>query len=104
MRRRDQPAELLQLSGVGNASELEALGVDVVHDLPGVGENLQDHLEVYVQYGGEASPSRSRPAMLYRNRPKVYLQWLRAAGRRRHEPLRGRRLRPQQRRAWPIPT
>ncbi len=41
--------QLLQLSGIGNAAELEALGVDVVHDLPGVGENLQDHLEVYVQ-------------------------------------------------------
>ena len=45
--------QLLQLSGVGNAAELEALGVDVVHDLPGVGENLQDHLEVYVQYGSK---------------------------------------------------
>ena len=43
--------QLLQLSGVGNAAELEALGVDVVHDLPGVGENLQDHLEVYIQHG-----------------------------------------------------
>src|SRR5262245_44024440 len=42
--------QLLQLSGVGNPAELEALGVDVVHDLPGVGENLQDHLEVYVQH------------------------------------------------------
>ena len=42
--------QLLQLSGIGNAAELEALGVGVVQDLPGVGENLQDHLEVYVQY------------------------------------------------------
>ena len=42
--------QLLQLSGVGNAAELGALGIDVVHDLPGVGENLQDHLEVYIQY------------------------------------------------------
>src|SRR5690349_2438982 len=45
--------QLLQLSGVGNAAELEALGVDVVHDLPGVGENLQDHLEVYIQYASK---------------------------------------------------
>lgn len=37
--------QLLQLSGVGNADELSRLGIDVVHDLPGVGENLQDHLE-----------------------------------------------------------
>ena len=42
--------QLLQLSGVGNADELRALGIDVVADRPGVGENLQDHLEVYVQY------------------------------------------------------
>jgi choline dehydrogenase len=36
---------LLMLSGVGNAAELSALGIDVVHDLPGVGENLLDHPE-----------------------------------------------------------
>jgi choline dehydrogenase-like flavoprotein len=36
---------LLMLSGVGRASELSALGIDVVHDLPGVGENLLDHPE-----------------------------------------------------------
>jgi choline dehydrogenase len=41
---------LLQLSGIGPAAVLEAAGVPVVHDLPGVGENLQDHLEVYFQY------------------------------------------------------
>jgi choline dehydrogenase len=41
--------QLLKLSGVGPASELQALGIEVVHDLPGVGENLQDHLEFYFQ-------------------------------------------------------
>ncbi|SFG19584.1 choline dehydrogenase [Neptunomonas qingdaonensis] len=41
---------LLQLSGVGPAKVLEEAGVKLVHDLPGVGENLQDHLEVYFQY------------------------------------------------------
>ncbi len=41
--------QLLKLSGVGPAAELRALGVAVVHDLPGVGENLQDHLEFYFQ-------------------------------------------------------
>ncbi|MGO9995628.1 MAG: choline dehydrogenase [Steroidobacteraceae bacterium] len=41
--------QLLKLSGVGSAAELRALGIDVVHDLPGVGENLQDHLEFYFQ-------------------------------------------------------
>ncbi len=41
--------QLLKLSGVGPAAELVALGIPVVHDLPGVGENLQDHLEFYFQ-------------------------------------------------------
>ncbi|MDZ7711216.1 MAG: FAD-dependent oxidoreductase [Roseovarius sp.] len=36
---------LLKLSGVGPADELRAHGIEVVHDLPGVGENLQDHLD-----------------------------------------------------------
>lgn len=38
-----QSPQLLELSGVGQGDHLKALGVDVVHDLPGVGENLQDH-------------------------------------------------------------
>jgi choline dehydrogenase len=41
--------QLLKLSGVGPAAELAAHGITVVHDLPGVGENLQDHLEFYLQ-------------------------------------------------------
>jgi choline dehydrogenase len=41
--------QLLKLSGIGPATELRALGIEVVHDLPGVGENLQDHLEFYFQ-------------------------------------------------------
>ena len=41
--------QLLKLSGVGPAAELQALGIPVIHDLPGVGENLQDHLEFYFQ-------------------------------------------------------
>jgi len=42
--------QLLQLSGVGPAKVLKDAGVEVVHDLPGVGENLQDHLEFYFQF------------------------------------------------------
>jgi len=41
--------QLLKLSGVGPQAELAAAGIPVVHDLPGVGENLQDHLEFYFQ-------------------------------------------------------
>jgi choline dehydrogenase len=42
---------LLKLSGIGPGEELRAHGIEVVHDLPGVGENLQDHLEFYFQMG-----------------------------------------------------
>ncbi|MCV6610488.1 MAG: choline dehydrogenase [Amphritea sp.] len=42
--------QLLQLSGIGPKQILQDAGVELVHDLPGVGENLQDHLEVYFQY------------------------------------------------------
>lgn len=41
--------KLLQLSGIGPAQVLRAAGIEVVHDLQGVGENLHDHLEVYFQ-------------------------------------------------------
>ncbi len=41
---------LLQLSGIGPAEILKDAGVELVHELPGVGENLQDHLEVYFQF------------------------------------------------------
>jgi choline dehydrogenase len=67
--------QLLELSGVGNAGELRALGIAVVHDLPAVGENLQDHLEVYVQYGCKL-PVSVAPALKWRNRPAVGLRWL----------------------------
>ena len=42
--------QMLQLSGIGNSEELKKFGIPVVQHLPGVGENLQDHLEAYVQY------------------------------------------------------
>ncbi|KAL8354803.1 hypothetical protein RB601_000529 [Gaeumannomyces tritici] len=45
--------QLLQLSGIGNAGDLRALGIDVVADLPGVGENLQDHVLASVIYEGK---------------------------------------------------
>lgn len=41
--------KILQLSGIGNGHELKALGLDVVADVPGVGENYQDHMETPVQ-------------------------------------------------------
>ena len=45
-----QSPQLLQLSGLGGAALLQAHGIPVVHELPGVGENLQDHLQARVMY------------------------------------------------------
>ena len=39
--------KLLLLSGIGPSDELKSLGIEPVHDLPGVGKNLQDHIDVY---------------------------------------------------------
>jgi choline dehydrogenase len=67
--------QILQVSGVGNAGELEALGVPVVHDLPAVGENLQDHLEVYVQHES-TQPVSVQPALKKWKRPYIGARWL----------------------------
>ena len=42
--------QILQLSGIGPGAVLQGKGIDVVHDLPGVGENLQDHLQIRSVY------------------------------------------------------
>jgi choline dehydrogenase len=67
--------QTLQLSGVGDADELKALGIDVVANLPGVGEHLQDHLEVYVQHAC-TQPVSVAPYLRYRHRPWVGATWL----------------------------
>jgi choline dehydrogenase len=67
--------QLLQLSGVGNADELRAFGIDVLADVPGVGEHLQDHLEVYIQYACK-QPVSMAPYLQWRYRPWVGFMWL----------------------------
>ena len=67
--------QLLQLSGVGNAEELSKLGIKPVANVPGVGENLQDHLEVYVQYGCKL-PVSMQPALEDWRKPWIGFQWL----------------------------
>src|SRR5690606_10073092 len=49
--------QLLMLSGIGPAEQLRALGIDVLHDLPGVGRNLHDHL--LVQHLAQVAPQHS---------------------------------------------
>lgn len=71
---------LLLLSGIGPADELRALGIDVVHDLPGVGKNFQDHMDVYltaettpVSYNESDRPDKAIAAglqyLMYRTGP-----------------------------------
>jgi choline dehydrogenase len=67
--------QLLQLSGIGNPDELRSLGLEVVAVLPGVGENLQDHIETYVQYACK------QPITLYSAthplaKARIGLEWL----------------------------
>jgi choline dehydrogenase len=55
--------QLLMLSGVGPAGHLSSLGISVVQDMPGVGQNLRDHPKVYVTWGiKEGYPVEARPA------------------------------------------
>ena len=67
--------QLLQRSGVGPAALLRALDVPVVHDLPGVGANLQDHLEMYLQYACK-QPISLYPALQWWNQPAIGAEWL----------------------------
>ncbi len=67
--------QLLQLSGIGDADLLAQNDVPLVHHLPGVGENLQDHLEVYIQYASK-EPVSIAPGLRWRARPKIAYDWL----------------------------
>ncbi len=67
--------QLLQLSGVGNAADLAKLGIQSVVDLPGVGANLQDHLEVYIQHACKLPVSMQPNLALWRY-PFIGLRWL----------------------------
>ena len=60
-----QSPQLLKLSGIGNAEELGSHGIDCLHDLPGVGENLQDHLDIVVQFHAEASATLQKFSKWY---------------------------------------
>lgn len=67
--------QLLQLSGVGDPDHLASLGIPVVSALPGVGENMQDHLEVYIQYACK-QPVSMQPHLAKWKMPWIGLQWL----------------------------
>ncbi|WP_374370770.1 choline dehydrogenase [Tabrizicola sp.] len=67
--------KLLMLSGIGPAAHLKEHGIEVVADRPGVGANLQDHLEIYMQFAA------SQPVTLFKywnlwGKAWVGAQWL----------------------------
>ena len=55
-----QSPQLLMLSGIGPADHLRDHSIPVAHDLPGVGGNLQDHLEIHMQWRAEKRHTRNR--------------------------------------------
>ncbi|OOR86801.1 choline dehydrogenase [Moraxella bovis] len=67
--------QILQRSGVGAKNLLDEFKIPVVHDLPGVGENLQDHLEMYLQYECK-KPVSLYPALKWYNQPAIGAEWL----------------------------
>ena len=67
--------QTLMLSGIGPAQHLESVGIEVVADLPGVGQNLQDHLEVYIQHAAK-QPVSLQPYLARWRMPWIGLQWL----------------------------
>ena len=67
--------QILQRSGVGPGAWLRELDIPVVLDLPGVGQNLQDHLEMYMQYECK-EPVSLYPALLLRNQPAIGIEWM----------------------------
>src|SRR5699024_1296477 len=66
--------KLLQLSGVGEKEHIESLGIDTVVDLPGVEENLQYHLEAYIQHACP-KPVTEQSSINKFKMPSIGLQW-----------------------------
>ncbi|QLR06221.1 choline dehydrogenase [Providencia rettgeri] len=67
--------QILQRSGVGPKAVLAQFEIPPVHYLEGVGENLQDHLEMYLQYECK-QPVSLYPALKWFNQPMIGAQWL----------------------------
>ncbi len=68
-------AQILQLSGIGAAQSLKQNGVDVVHDLPGVGANLQDHLQIRSVYKVKHAKTLNTLANSWWGKAKIGLEY-----------------------------
>ena len=71
-----QSPQLLQLSGIGPRGVLERVGVAPVHELPGVGENLQDHLQIRLGYECTRPITTNDQLNSLAGRASIGLQWL----------------------------
>ena len=67
--------QLLQLSGIGDAEFLKSKGIEPRMHLPGVGENFEDHLEVYIQHKCK-EPVSLQPSLDIKRMPWIGLQWI----------------------------
>ncbi len=71
-----QSPQLLQLSGIGPADLLKRNGIDVVHDLPGVGQNLQDHLQLRLMFRVTKPITTNDDLRTLAGQARVGLKWL----------------------------
>lgn len=71
-----QSPQLLQLSGIGPAKLLQSHGVNVVHDLPGVGQNLQDHLQFRLMYRVSKPITTNDDLRTLAGQARIGLKWL----------------------------
>ncbi|MBA5806746.1 choline dehydrogenase [Morganella morganii] len=67
--------QILQRSGIGPEDVLDEFDIRAVHILPGVGQNLQDHLEMYLQYEC-TQPVSLYPALKWHNQPMIGAEWM----------------------------
>jgi choline dehydrogenase len=68
--------QILQLSGVGAGARLREHGIELQHELPGVGENLQDHLQIRAVFGVEGATTLNQQANSLFGKAKIGLQYL----------------------------
>ena len=71
-----QSPQLLQLSGIGPAELLRRHGIGVVHDLPGVGQNLQDHLQFRLMYRVSRPITTNDDLRTLAGQARIGLKWL----------------------------
>ncbi|WP_153074204.1 GMC family oxidoreductase [Paraburkholderia bonniea] len=67
--------QLLELSGIGAGERLRALGIEVIHELPGVGENLQDHLQLRMAFRVSGVPTLNTVSAHWWGKARIALEY-----------------------------